>query len=335
MNISVIIPVYNAERYVRQAVESALAQPQTAEVLMIEDGSPDGALAVCEALAAEHPNRVRLLRHPGGENRGAGASRNLGLRQACEDVIAFLDADDFMLPDRFAKTVPLLEAEPSVDGVYEAVGTHFESAELRESGIYRGYELTTIPDPPPPEELFQYLLTGGRHFCTDGIVFRRSLLERTGMFRRIAANVPGHGSVDPDGSGRSPGSRCDPPADRHAADPRREPNHPPPQSPPRVALADETPTPQVGHARVRARTKAMAAARRSGSRGNQASGGTLHPTCQHGLAGARVVAFTAIPVGVTGVITALLSGTSAVHISTATALSDSSTDNSGSGLRLE
>ncbi len=72
--VSVVIPVYNAVPYVRQAVESALAQSQVREVLMVEDGSPDNALEVCRELAAEYP-RVVLLRHPNGENRGAGASR--------------------------------------------------------------------------------------------------------------------------------------------------------------------------------------------------------------------------------------------------------------------
>ncbi len=59
---SVIIPVYNAAAYVRHAVESALAQPETAEVILIEDGSPDNALEICENLASEF-EKVKLLRH--------------------------------------------------------------------------------------------------------------------------------------------------------------------------------------------------------------------------------------------------------------------------------
>ena len=97
LEISVIIPVYNAAAYVRQAVESALAQPEVREVLLVEDGSPDNALEVCQQLAAEH-QRVILLHHPNGENRGAGASRNLGMRNAHFPIIAFLDADDYYLP---------------------------------------------------------------------------------------------------------------------------------------------------------------------------------------------------------------------------------------------
>lgn len=83
-----------------QPVASALAEPETGEVLLVEETSPDGALAVCEQLAARD-ERVRVLRHPGGENRGAAASRNLGIQQASCLFIGFLDTDDYYLPGRF------------------------------------------------------------------------------------------------------------------------------------------------------------------------------------------------------------------------------------------
>ena len=101
MTVSVVIPVYQAAAFVEQAVESALAQPETGEVLLVEDGSGDGSLAECERLAAGD-GRVRLLRHPNGENRGAGASRNLGIEQSTCPLVAFLDADDYYLLGRFA-----------------------------------------------------------------------------------------------------------------------------------------------------------------------------------------------------------------------------------------
>ena len=79
MQISVIIPVYNAEDFVTLAVESALAQPETGEVILIEDGSPDNSLTICQELEEKY-NKVRLLRHPHGRNKGAAASRNLGMK---------------------------------------------------------------------------------------------------------------------------------------------------------------------------------------------------------------------------------------------------------------
>lgn len=182
--VSVIIPVYNAERYVAQAVASALALPETGEVLLIEDGSPDGALAVCERLAAED-DRVRLLRHPNGENRGAGASRNLGIEAAQCKYVAFLDADDYFLPNRYEKALAILESDPSIDGVYEAVGVEFETREAEAwwTAHRPDSELTTVSEGIAPEDLFDSLMGARKgYFCTDGIIVRRSLFERTGLF---------------------------------------------------------------------------------------------------------------------------------------------------------
>jgi glycosyltransferase involved in cell wall biosynthesis len=178
--ISVIVPVYNAEAYVEQAVRSALEQPFDLEVILVEDGSSDNSLTVCERLAREN-DRVRLLQHPGGANRGAGASRNVGLRAARGKYIAFLDADDYMLPGRFATDMALLEADPTLDGVHAAVSSVFEGEHAPMSG--GDQDLTTVRGPVSPDRLFITLARGrdGR-FCTDGIVVRRSIFERTGLF---------------------------------------------------------------------------------------------------------------------------------------------------------
>jgi len=188
LQVSVIIPVYNAAAYVRQAVESALEQPQTAEVLLIEDGSPDESLGICRALAAEYPDRVRLLRHPDGANRGAGPSRNLGLREAQYEYIAFLDADDFFLPARFEVPEQIFQQQPDVDGVYEATGFSFaSSAERQEWSAQTGQNpdtaLTTVRQRVAPEALFDTLYNGeDGHFDTNSLVFKRALLARTGDF---------------------------------------------------------------------------------------------------------------------------------------------------------
>lgn len=97
MKISVIIPVYNAEEFVSQAVESALQFDEVHEVILVEDKSPDNALQVCTQLAEKH-TRVRLYQHPDKGNHGAGPSRNLGIEKSTGDFIAFLDADDYFRP---------------------------------------------------------------------------------------------------------------------------------------------------------------------------------------------------------------------------------------------
>jgi hypothetical protein len=183
MRISVIIPVFNAAAYVEQAVASALAQPETGEVLLVEDGSPDGSLAECEKLAAANA-AVRLLRHPNGENRGAGAARNLGIEQAACPLVAFLDADDYYLPGRFTEAAALLSARPDVDGVYDFVDIVAEGAEARQRWEESGWPLRLgVNREVAPEQLFEALVGGGvGAFHTDGIVVRRDLFGRTGLF---------------------------------------------------------------------------------------------------------------------------------------------------------
>ena len=117
IKISVVIPVYNAEKYLENAVESAIDLPQISEIILVEDGSPDNALEVCLELERKYPN-VILVRHPGGENRGAAASRNLGIQIASCPYVAFLDADDWYLPSRFEKEQIIFSENPDADVVY-------------------------------------------------------------------------------------------------------------------------------------------------------------------------------------------------------------------------
>ncbi len=181
MDISVIIPVYNAEKYVAKAVGSALQFPEVKEVLLIEDGSPDNALEVCRQLA-EKDSRVKLLQHPDKGNHGAGASRNLGLKNATCPYIAFLDADDFYLPNRFDADKRVFSENPEADGVYNALGVHFYSPEAGKQ--YRNYfpsELTTVTSLVKPEELFPSFISmtkGFGYFSLDCLTIRKNILEK-------------------------------------------------------------------------------------------------------------------------------------------------------------
>lgn len=186
MRVSVVVPVFNAEQFIADAVESAVRQPEVAEVLLVEDGSQDGSLAVCKRLHSEY-ERVRVLRHERGENHGAGESRNVGIRAARFEYVAFLDADDYFLPGRFDPAKRVFAREPGADGVYDAVGTDFQSEQMRKwwREELKRDELTTVRTDVDPESLFE-VLVGGRNgwFCTDGIVVKRALFERVGLFDR-------------------------------------------------------------------------------------------------------------------------------------------------------
>jgi glycosyltransferase involved in cell wall biosynthesis len=98
--ISVIIPVYNAEKYVAAAVESVLSQTyNNIELLIIDDGSPDKSIEVCQQFTDP---RIKIIRQA---NKGVSAARNTGIHHAKGDYIAFLDADDIWTPSKLEKHV--------------------------------------------------------------------------------------------------------------------------------------------------------------------------------------------------------------------------------------
>ena len=94
---SSIIPVYKAETYLSACIDSVLAQDtlSTYEIILVDDGSPDGSGAICDAYAAEHP-QIRVHHKPNG---GVSSARNAGLMLATGEYILFMDADDLWEPE--------------------------------------------------------------------------------------------------------------------------------------------------------------------------------------------------------------------------------------------
>ena len=94
--ISVIIPVYNVAPYLERCLDSVAAQTwENLEVWLVDDGSTDGSLALCEA-RAEQDSRFRVLRQA---NAGVSAARNRGMDHAAGQYLQFVDGDDFLPPD--------------------------------------------------------------------------------------------------------------------------------------------------------------------------------------------------------------------------------------------
>jgi len=194
-SVSVVIPVFNAADYLEKAVDSALQQPQVTEVILVEDGSTDESLSICSALSKKH-RRVQLLQHPGGQSRGAGASRNLGILNAAEEFVSFLDADDFMLEQRFAKTREVFDAHPDADGVYEAVGTFFQTERVKAQWLERGSPLvTTVLGGIRPDRFFHEQGPIGKSGCihTNGWTVKRQVFKRSGLFNE---SLPLHQDTD-------------------------------------------------------------------------------------------------------------------------------------------
>lgn len=97
--ISVIVPVYNVEPYLRQCIDSILAQTYTDfELILVDDGSPDNCGAICDEYA-EKDNRIRVIHQ---KNGGVSAARNAGIDIATGEYISFVDSDDWVHPEYLA-----------------------------------------------------------------------------------------------------------------------------------------------------------------------------------------------------------------------------------------
>jgi glycosyltransferase involved in cell wall biosynthesis len=106
--ISVVIPCFNGDRFIGEAIESVLAQSHSdIDLIVVDDGSTDTSRSVVEGFFDD--GRVRLIRH--SENRGIAVARNTGIAESTSDYVAFLDQDDTWLPDKLEKQFAVLAAD--------------------------------------------------------------------------------------------------------------------------------------------------------------------------------------------------------------------------------
>ncbi|MBB4806613.1 glycosyltransferase involved in cell wall biosynthesis [Chryseobacterium defluvii] len=181
--VSVIIPVYNASEFLEKAVQSALQFGEVKEVILVEDQSTDNSLKICEKLASENP-RVKLYQHPDKGNHGAGATRNLGLEKAQSEFIAFLDSDDYYLPNRFEAEKEIFK-DPKIDGIFGAIGVDFlsEKGEQEYNKKFNSSKLTTVNYPAEGHDVFKGLINMsekpfGVFFHLNGLTIRREALVK-------------------------------------------------------------------------------------------------------------------------------------------------------------
>ena len=114
--VSVVIPVWNGERYLKEAIESILAQDfGDFELIIVDDGSTDESVKIADSFVDDP--RVSIRRQA---NAGVVAARNAGLLNARAEFVAFLDADDVAIPSRLSKQFTYLQGNPEV----AAVGSH-------------------------------------------------------------------------------------------------------------------------------------------------------------------------------------------------------------------
>jgi len=177
MGVSVIIPVYNALKYLKQAVVSALEQEHTQEVILIDDGSTDGSYLYAQELAKKYNNVIEKT-HPAPSNRGPAAARNLGMYLASSQYIAFLDADDYYLENRFIKAIAYLNNNPHVHAIAESIQVipnKLVNQELLSDTIIKENLSSPL--------LLEKLMTSNDFFLSlDGLVIRSSIIKEIGYF---------------------------------------------------------------------------------------------------------------------------------------------------------
>ncbi len=168
--ISCILAAYNAQRYLRPAIESVLAQTfRDFELVIVDDGSTDTTPAIADEYARLDP-RVRVIHQKNAKQ--VIAARN-GIDSGDSPLIARLDADDIAKPDRFAKQVAYFDAHPDVvllGGAYEMIDD-------------AGRLLTTIRQPEDDATLQEICLTGRCPICQPLAMFRRDAYEKVGGYR--------------------------------------------------------------------------------------------------------------------------------------------------------
>lgn len=179
--VSVVMIFRDAERWFDEAIDSVLAQTHPAlELLLCDDGSTDTSSATARRRAAEEPDRVRYLEHPGHAHRGMSSTRNLGIEAARGRLVAFLDADDVWDPAHLAHEVALLAAHPDAAFV---CGRALDWYSWSDAGAEDRW--SPLPWPPgtvvpPPRMLSAVLRRGAYSTPTCSLLVRRDVLLETG-----------------------------------------------------------------------------------------------------------------------------------------------------------
>jgi glycosyltransferase involved in cell wall biosynthesis len=204
VRVSIVTPFLNAARFLQESIESVLAQTCDGwELLLVDDGSTDDSTSIAMRYAAAHPDQIYYLSHAAQATRGASASRNLGIRHAKGEYLAFLDADDVYLPRKLEDQVPLLDGNPAAHVLYAATEYwHSWSGQPGDAGrdwIWRKYGVEPNAVIAPPRMLITFLRDGGTVPCMGSMLVRRAAVDAVGgweeSFRHICTDQVFHAKL--------------------------------------------------------------------------------------------------------------------------------------------
>ena len=180
--VSVIMIFFNGDAFLAEAIESVRAQTFTDwEFLLVDDGSAPAATAIAKDYAARYPEKIRYLDHPYHANRGMSSTRNLGIRHARGEFIAFLDADDIWLPSKLADHVALLDKHQEVGMVCGATVYWHSWSGGKDRIDQTGHKQDVVIYPPDPVTAVFPLGTAAPPSMSD-IVLRTALIRELSGF---------------------------------------------------------------------------------------------------------------------------------------------------------
>lgn len=187
--VSFILPVYKVEKYLRQCVESLTCQTyRDIEIILVDDGSPDGCPALCDQLATED-DRIRVLHK---ENGGLSDARNAGLGISTGDYVIFVDSDDFWVSeDSLQKLVDIVEKHPECDFIGYNCSYFYENTDHYRKWVAYPETLSSVIS---GDQAIQMLVATGSFPMSACLkLMKRNLLVEDGIaFKKgqIAEDIP-------------------------------------------------------------------------------------------------------------------------------------------------
>lgn len=169
--VSVIMPVYNGEQFLAEAIESILTQTfADFEFIIVDDSSTDESAAIIHSYA-KRDQRIRLIQHE--KNLGMSSARNTGIAAATGEYLAAMDCDDISLPERLEKQVDCLRSHPRIGGV--GVGAQRVTEDLA--------PIETIQLPNSNALIVLAMIAGGPAVIRASLMLRREHLAASGGYR--------------------------------------------------------------------------------------------------------------------------------------------------------
>lgn len=174
--VSIIVPILNGERFIRESIESIFAQTfSNWELLLVDDGSSDNSVHIARKYAEKYPEKIFFLMHEGHQNKGVSATRNLGIKHSRGELVAFLDQDDIWFPNKLERQVRIMQENPDV-GIVVNPAMYWN-----EDGSKNPQPMSLSPYKNPPGAWVPKIIeTEDNTACPSAVLVRTSVIRMVG-----------------------------------------------------------------------------------------------------------------------------------------------------------